>query len=204
MGRRKEGTKKGIVLLVEGDTEKTFYTRLIQYLQDKNSTKKRIEKLHIVNLKGVGNYGNKGPNKFKNEICRDNPDVEYNVFCAYDMDVFQSAFIYAMKPPVDWKIVEKALRKHGALQVFHLKAFYMIEDWFLVDLEGLCKFLEIDVVQPKGKNALEKIKNLFRKKNKIYQKGSTDQFISYLSMEKIYTQFYEVLNPLETCLFAEN
>jgi hypothetical protein len=198
--RRKEGNKKGIVLLVEGDTEKAFYTSLIQFLQNKNQTKQRVEKVHIVNLKGVGNYGAKGPNKFKNEICRDNPDVDYNVFCAYDMDVFQ----YAMKPPVDWKVVEKTLKKYGALQVFHIRAYDKIEDWFLFDLEGLCTYLEIDALQPKGKDGLEKIKVLFKKKNKIYQKGSTDQFIPYLNMEKIYMEFSEYLNPLEKYLFVES
>lgn len=198
--KEKDNPSTGIVLFVEGETDKQFYSSLIQYFKELYNEKEVVDKIHIINLKGIGNHASKGPNKFKNEIKRDNPDVEYIVFCAYDLDVFSNQ--YGIKPPVDWKAVEKTLKKHGAKKVFHLRADQTIEDWFLIDIKGLCDFLKLGNYQPKGSTGLEKIKELFKKKNKIYQKGSyTERFIPGLNMKLIHSRLSSILKPLETYLF---
>lgn len=88
-------SKKGLVLFVEGETEKVFYDKLIEHLTANNPDKKRVDKVFVRNVRGVGNYSSKAPKKFKNEILRNNPDVEFTVVCCYDADRFK----YDAKPP---------------------------------------------------------------------------------------------------------
>ena len=98
-------------------------------------------------------------------------NLSNKVFCCYDTDVFE----LAQKPPTNWQIVKKKVCELGIDDFNEIKATRMIEDWFLKDIEGLCKFLGIEIPKKlEGKDGLEKIKHLFRrgKKPKIYQKGS--------------------------------
>lgn len=194
-----EKNKKGLVIFVEGETEVEFYNCLINYLRCKNTDKKMIDKLFIKNLKGVCNYSFKATTKFKNEIKQKNRDTDFFVICTYDNDVFK----YAAKPPVNWKLIEKELIEYGANEVVHIIAKDMIEDWFLIDLNGLCNYLNIsDIPNLKGKNGLEKISKLFRKKNKIYIKGSyCYKFMDKLDMDKIYKTLEADFQKLEKLLF---
>ncbi len=178
--------KKVIIVYTEGETDELFFKKLIAlFLPQKAASVKVIVK----NLKGIGRYEQKAPAKLKYEILPYYPDSSIIVFCTYDLDVFSVP--YQQKPPVDWKKVEKGLFNFGANKVYHIKADKMIEDWFLADKEGLCKFLKIKVPRKlSGNNAYQKIKYLFRKGNKLYQKGyNINNFMEFLDVEKIYITF---------------
>ncbi len=174
---------KIIVIFTEGETDEVFYKRLCYHLGARD-----YKNLKIItkNLKGVGRYESKAPAIIKHEVAGKYPRANIVVFCSYDLDVFDIPF--RQKPPVDWSKVEKKLKNIGINKIYHLKANKMIEDWFLKDMEGLCSFLKIRLPKKlNGKNAYEKIKILFKKGNKIYQKGSNVQkFVEHLDIDKIY------------------
>ncbi len=90
------------------------------------------------------------------------------VALCYDTDVFG----YVQKPKMNWGNIEKMLLQDGAERVIHIRAEKSIEDWFLLDMEGVKRFLKLKPdVQPNGVNGYEKLKSLFKKANKIYTKG---------------------------------
>lgn len=174
---------KGIVIFVEGETERVFYTALLNFLDSTLATTRKVSPVIVKNIKGVGNYSSKAAAVFKGDVLRNNKSVDFRVYCAYDTDVFE----LKQKPPVSWSKVEADLIELGALTVEHIKAVKMIEDWFLIDINGLCNYLSISIPKNlKGKNANEKMKTLFMKKNKIYTKGSyCHKFIDHLDFNLI-------------------
>lgn len=90
------------------------------------------------------------------------------VALCYDTDVFG----YVQKPKMNWGNIEKMLLQDGAERVIHIRAEKSIEDWFLLDMEGVKRFLKLKPdVQTNGVNGYEKLKSLFKKANKIYTKG---------------------------------
>lgn len=79
------------------------------------------------------------------------------------------------------------LIQNGAEKVIHIRAEKSIEDWFLLDMEGIKRFLKLKSdVQPNGANGYEKLKFLFKKANKIYTKGQeVNGFIQVLDIGMI-------------------
>ncbi|MCP4265347.1 MAG: hypothetical protein GY777_07205 [Candidatus Brocadiaceae bacterium] len=75
----------------------------------------------------------------------------------------------------------------GFDKVHHIKAKKSIEDWFLLDIKGLCNVLKIK--QPKtlkGNTGYLKIKNLFKQGNRTYQKGyNVNSFVDRLDYKQI-------------------
>ncbi|WP_346355555.1 hypothetical protein [Azotosporobacter soli] len=192
--KTKQNIKKGIVIFVEGETDKFFYEALLIYFKTISESEIIVEKPLIFNLKGVGNYNAKALSKFKKDCVEKYPDVSFTVFCAYDTDIFE----YAVKPAVNWSRVEKILKDSGAKKVIHLKAKRNIEDWFMLDSEGICRYLGMKLTTVTGKDGLDKIKKLFKQKNKVYQKGSyTEKFIPYLDLSLLYQQLHTTLEPLK-------
>lgn len=193
-----KATKPFVILFVEGETEKEFYESLISFYRA--TSKKAICGCKIYNMKGIGRFENKAVAKLKTEILPKFKDYNLKVICCYDTDVFE----LAQKPPVNWKIVEKKVNDLGVEHFGEVKARQMIEDWFLKDLSGICKFLSIS--QPKkldGKTGNEKMKILFRtgKKPKIYQKGTNShKFIPSLNIKLIRDQVKTELESLELSL----
>ena len=191
--------KRLIVLFGEGDTEEVFYKNLIEFWREEEGNSET--KIKVVNIHGIGKY-NKAPFKYKSEIRRDCPDYQHEIFLAYDSDVFE----FAAKPPVDWGRIEKQLRDSGAFSVTHLKAERMIEDWLILDVDGLCKALKIK--KPKklvGATGHEKIKKLFLSANKVYQKGySMKEYITKLNMGKIVDGISTTLNNLKSSIYPKN
>lgn len=191
------GITKTIVIFTEGETDEMYFKILLR-----NWKTHPNNKILVKNLKGIGRYDLKAPAKLKHEVVCKFPNTNIIVFCSYDLDVFSVPC--QIKPPVDWKKVDKKLKEFGADKVFHIKADKMIEDWFLSDLYNICKFLKIEKPNKiAGKNGYEKLKFLFKKGNKIYQKGyNTNNFISYLDTDVIYsankTQFKELKKQIET------
>lgn len=197
MGKKRE---YGIVIFVEGETDEAFYKGLVQYYRKQFEFSPNLKIVKYKNLQGVGKYKN-APSKFKNGIQPKYPNIKFDIICSYDTDIFE----FKPKPPIQWGKVKQELKKYGAQKVIEIPVKRMIEDWFLLDVEGLCKYLKIDVPKNlKGKNGLEKIKNLFKKANKIYKKGYySEKFIDYLDYNKITSSLSKELTPLVKLLKGE-
>lgn len=167
---KKEDLKKTLALIfVEGDTEVDFYNKMKEHLRHKLGGKLACE-VKIHNLKGVGQYQNTAQRIFEKRIKVDYPPEEYryHVFLCYDTDVFE----YAKKPPVDWSKVIKMLKELGAHEVLRVEAKTSIEDWFLLDIEGLRSFLKIPrKVKLSGYKGQNGLRQLFLKANRTYIKG---------------------------------
>ena len=162
--------KLGIVVFVEGETDNIFYDKIIKYMINSNKEQTVIETIIIKNVKGIGNYSKKAPNIFKNDYVVNNPDTKFVVFCAYDNDVFK----YSVKPPINWTDVEAKLKEYGAVDVKHIVAKEMIEDWFLLNIRGLCDYLKIDEIpEIKGKTGEDKMKNYSAEKTRFLLKAVT-------------------------------
>lgn len=162
--------KKTLVLIfVEGDTEVDFYNKMKEHLRQKLGGKFSCE-VKVYNLKGVGQYQNTAQRIFDKKIKVNYPHDEYNykIFLCYDTDVFE----FARKPRVDLSKVTAMLYKLGAEDVSRVEAKSSIEDWILLDKEGLRRFLKIPkkqkLIDYKGQNGL---KQLFLKAKKTYIKG---------------------------------
>jgi hypothetical protein len=188
-----------VIIFVEGETEVAFFEKLMTHLKQIHSV--GISKYKIVNAKGIGRFESKVPGKFKNEIAPRYKKYIISVCCCYDIDVFK----FKSKPPINWQKINRKLIENGANKVIFVEANKMIEDWFLHDLSGLCRFLKI--VKPKnikGKDGNEKMISLFKKTGKIYQKGTyCYHFLDSLDISIIYEQEKAQLKALEDLLFRK-
>ncbi len=187
--------KKCIVMYMEGETELEFYDLLLNKIKTNyNLEKFRVDKIVKQCLKGISKFDKKLLKKFEYDIKTKYKDYEISVYLCYDTDVFE----YNAKPPVNWKKVEKKLKTLGANNVYHIKAQRCIEDIFLLDLSGICKYLNInDLKNINGSNGVEKMKNLFAKGNRIYQKGfSCEGFVQSLNIDLILNKISDMIEPL--------
>lgn len=160
-------TKTILILFVEGDTEVEFYKKLVSLLRKKSG--QASCHIEIKNVKGIDNYQNKVCRIFEKRIKIDYPDYKYIIALCYDTDVFE----YSRKPSVDWNKVTKLLKEKGADQIQQVCANKSIEDWFLLDKDGLRKFLNIPTnVKISGYQGQKGIVKLFKSANKTYAKGT--------------------------------
>lgn len=202
--KKGKGTKTmtpHVVIFVEGDTDEVFFGRLIAYYRQVSYTP--IYSCEIQNMKGVSRYASsKFVGKLDAEII---PKSErkgmkvYGVCCSYDTDVFEDD----ESPVVDWQKLRKSIIRLGIEEFCTIEVKSAIEDWLLDDLQGLCSFLkQKDVPNSlKGTNGYAKLLNLFKRSGKIYAKGiSVEDFIDYLSMEKIRNKRKVALSELERIL----
>lgn len=188
--------KEHLIIFVEGDTDKPFFESLLRYYKSKTFNMKSYE---VVNVKGVANYGKVGA-KLKNGLLPKSANKGLKVksiFCSYDTDVFE----FSRKPQVDWSRVRKVVEELG-VKFNKISVKRMIEDWFLDDIEGVYKFLNLDYNhQPKninGKDGNDKLKSIYKLRNKIYKKGSnSSELIKCLDIEKIRNCRKEELKILE-------
>lgn len=195
--------RKGLVIFVEGDTEVEFYEAMLQHLKVCCPKKKYPfdNVLPPKNLKGIGSFKDRVVRKFEKQVLRTYPDTKFTVVLAYDTDVFE----FADKPHVDWKEVDKALTKAGATQVIHLPAKRSIEDWFLLDEDGVKRYLHLrNNTQLKGATGLKKLEAAFKKANKVYVKGSKVRgFVDALDVGLIVGKLCRNLQPLCSVLLID-
>lgn len=151
-------------------------------------------KIVIKSFHGVGKFKNKAVNVFKKKILKDNPDAEFTVLLCMDTDVFE----LSSKPPFDPKELKELLLGLGAEKVEFIKAKKCIEDWFLIDMPGVLKYLKLPKsTKVTGNTGTKKLENLFKKGNKIYIKGKKSEgFIKALDIEKIIKERSNELKPL--------
>ncbi len=193
----KKDKQKQLLTLIfnEGDKEVDFYNKLIEHLRQKMGGKLKCE-IKVHNLKGVGHYQSKAQRIFEKRIKVDYPENQYTykIFLCYDTDVFK----FAKKPPVDWNKVIKALKVLGAEAVYQVKAEFSIEDWILMDLEGLRTFLKIPKkTKLTGYIGQQGLKDLFNKANKTYVKGiRCDGLADALDMNVIFPRICDQIHVI--------
>lgn len=165
---RVEQLNKCLVLFVEGKTEVEFYKQLIRYIRECAASGKLNHKIICRSVNGIGGFKKEVNRIFLKEILPKLGGYSVVVALCYDTDVFG----YVQKPKMNWGNIEKMLLQDGAERVIHIRAEKSIEDWFLLDMEGVKRFLKLKPdVQTNGVNGYEKLKSLFKKANKIYTKG---------------------------------
>lgn len=187
--------KKCIVIYTEGETECEFYDKLLYELKTIYKIDRfDVDKIIKQCLKGITKFDKKLLKKFEYDIKTKYSEYEIIVFLCYDTDVFD----FNAKPPVNWDDVDAKLKRLGAKEVYHIKAEKCIEDIFLIDTIGICKYLNIPQVKKvNGQNGVEKMKNLFMRGNRIYQKGfSCEGFINSLDISLILKEKQVVFKPL--------
>lgn len=175
---------KCIVLFVEGDTELDFYKKLLKEVKPLCKNGRFKGTIETKNVKGVGNFKSGAIRKFKFEILPNHKNCDFIVFLCSDTDVFE----FSPQPPFEWKDVINDLKEAGATKVIQIQAKHSIEDWFLLDYEGIAKFLGLPKKTkiPKGNNGYEKMKKLYSLANNMYYKGmKSNGMIEKLNVKKI-------------------
>lgn len=200
MAKSKERSIKHVVIFVEGDTDELFFKMLIEHYRKVSQTP--LLSCSVCNLKGVTRYTSKLLAKLKNEYLLDARSKSYSiqtVCCSYDTDVFE------VKNPlmVDWKSLEKSVKRLGVEFFILIGVKSSIEDWILDDIEGICAFLKIKSVPRtlKGNDGFTKLSDLYAKAQRTYQKGyATRELIATLDMSKIIGKRKDALSRLEETL----
>lgn len=185
---------KCLVLFVEGKTEVEFYKELIKYIRENHLSGRLTHKIICRNVNGIGGFKKEVNRIFLKEILPKLDGYSVIVALCYDTDVFG----YVQKPKINWSEIEKMLLQDGAERVIHIRAEKSIEDWFLIDKEGVNRFLKLKPqVQASGANGYEKLKFLFKKANKVYTKGQEVKgFVQALDIGVICRKVSEGLNML--------
>ncbi len=187
--------KNCVIIFTEGETEIEFYDLLIEMIKkNKNIKKFNVDKIIKKTLKGISKFDKKLINKFRFDILPKYSDYDITIFLCYDTDVFEDC----QKPVVNWQKVERELLNCGVKKVSHIKAEKCIEDIFLLDMQGICRYLNISPIKNiTGINGVEKMKKIFLKGNRIYQKGyKCEGFIKHLDIDYILKKKKEMFGPL--------
>lgn len=200
MGKTNDSNHAHVVIFVEGDTDEHFFKALVEHYRQHSDTP--LLPCGVCNLKGVTRYTSKLLAKLKNEYIPDARKKNFHiqtVCCSYDTDVFET------KNPliVDWKTLEKSVKRLGVDSLVQIKVKSSIEDWILDDVEGICAFLKLKTLSKsvKGDDGFAKLSDLYTKAQRTYQKGyATRELIAALNMRKIILKRYDALAQLEQAL----
>ena len=155
------------VIFVEGDADELIINRLLDYYR-------KYGWRNDGDLKLVNTNGFPGESKMKSRLTQIQQTynkmlITFNtVFCEYDTDIFEKGI--QEKP--DWKRVEENLKMRYDISHFsRIEAKTSIEDWMLDDIDGLLKALNLPQdTHCKGQCGLDKVKDLFRRKNIVYDR----------------------------------
>lgn len=194
---------EGIAFILEGPTEKVFYVNLLDKLKKVNKSiefQKMISEdsgdiyyvwkqgerklLIMMNVVGcISQMVNSG--KWFENRCAKKHIIPWSVYLCYDTDSPQADISKFHEG--DWDNLRKTLTKNRMNQVIDLAASADIEDILLYDLEGVCDYLKIPVLEElKGRNGKAKMKAIYRGCGATYHEGErAKQMISGLDIEKI-------------------
>ena len=186
-----------VVLFVEGETDKLFYEQLIRELRKTNQENFRQDiEIIIRNVKGIGQYKHKVSRVIKSEIKRNNPHCHCCAILCHDTDVFE----FSSKPPFKWSEVITELKKSGVDKVKFVKASHSIEDWLLIDSNGVLNSLKLPQQKNKvnrSNSGLKELERLFKQAGKTYIKGrQCEGLIESLNMTKILSSIFDDLKAI--------
>lgn len=211
---------KGYAFILEGDTEKEFYLSFLEYLCEKhNAVLNRFvdesspdvsytidcrDRQSNIKFKVVNAVTQltRSDNWFNTQCVRKHGSkCKWDVFLCYDTDSYNADISKYFQD--DWAELRKGLSK--ASHVLDLAAAADIEDIMLIDLEGVCNFLNCQIPKslPGAKGKI-KMKNLFRENGQTYHEGERARpLIDSLNMEKIIESNVIALARAENMLFPE-
>lgn len=183
---KKFKVKNQTVIFVEGDADELIFRRLIAYYMEQGwESDTHIE---YVNSNGFPTEAKVTSKLRQIENCSKGVMVRFKtVCCEYDSDVFDLK--YQKRP--NWKMIKDHLKAKFELSGFcHIEAKTSIEDWMLDDTDGLLNALNLPQdTKLKGILGQDKVSDLFRKKNIIYNrykgKINIQKYIERLDIAKI-------------------
>lgn len=184
----------GVVIFGNGLTELAFYRAIVKTTITDPACKSTFKILYENLNNGTENIQTRVTRIFNNNVQQVHPDTIFDVVLCYDT----GTFAYSQKPPVNWYNLDKELKISGANNVYHVKASESIEDWFLVDLPGILRYLSLphETILT-GYNGLDRLQALFIKAKDVYVKGCKNNgFIDHLDIEKIIISKSSELKPL--------
>lgn len=193
-----------VLLFVEGATDKVLFLKILE-LYKTMSPKSRKVKCVVKSLDSVTNYSSKAKRILRNEVqsIQGTRDIIKTVLCSYDTDILE----FSHKPPIDWGILKPDLEKIvGEGKVAQIPVEKSIEDWLLADIDGICKYLKVKSKPRKlqGKSGFEKMKNWFKLKGKVYNKGyDSENIVKHLNIAQIEKVNTDALKPLRVALGIE-
>lgn len=192
-------TKRMLIVITEGPTDLEFYKKVISTIKDKHQlTRFNFDEIKYMCAEGIANMHKKMLGKFTKEICGNNKYSSYDKFVClcYDLDVFKQT---QQNPPIDRVVMRQDFEKAGAKKIIEIIADDMIEDFFLMDTEGLKDFLKLKKRYkiPAGYKSLGLIKKIFKDGNRIYSKGTkVEGLVNSLNIELIMKNICTQLQPL--------
>lgn len=170
VSRKQNIRNKKIVTLifVEGDADELIINRLLAYYRGNGWCQQG-------DMKVVNTSGFPSESKMKSKLTQiqhtfKGMQIVFNtVFCEYDTDIFERG----IQERPNWKKVEDNLKRQYDIAHFgRIEAKTSIEDWMLDDLEGLLKSLGLPPnTKPKGRLGQDKVKDLFQRKNIMYERN---------------------------------
>ena len=190
------------VVFVEGDADEIIIDRLIRYYRSKGFKKQ----LKIINTHGFPEEKKMKQGLKTIELCS-KVDVFFDtVVCEYDTDVLENGI--KLRP--EWDKVEKNLKDYyGVAHFCRIEAKTSIEDWMLDDLAGLLKALNLPLnTTLKGQYGQDKVKDLFRKRNIVYDRHKgrmkIKPYLDKLDIAKIREARKKELKDFEKLLGIKN
>jgi hypothetical protein len=183
--------KQIALILLEGDTEEEFYSKLASI----HFPRQRKE---IRNLRGNFNINTKiiHAAKFYSRI---HPDEEFDIYVCIDRE-------RTNYPPFNERLVLPELQQIKQFKnLFPVIAILMIESLFFIDIDGIYTFLRArkSLRNPKKYNAFRSLSaddltSLFKQFGKIYYKGHRcKNFVEALDINKIIAKASELSKMLE-------
>lgn len=202
-----QSKKEIAVVVVEGDADELIMNKLFSYYREKGWNPN-----FEIKVKNIGGFPDESKIRSKLEQIRhslksNRLEICFRVVCCeFDTDVI----IKGLREAPDWNKVERKLMKdYRDVKGFcTVEAETSIEDWMLDDLDGLLRVLKLpDNTKVVGQCGLDKVSNLFRKKNIHYDrnkgKKTIEPIISQLDIEKIRNVRMKELKKMEE-LFGIN
>lgn len=196
--------KNVTLIFVEGDADELIISRLLAYYRGTGWCQQGDVK--VVNMRGFPSESQIRSKITRFQHISKGKQIIFNtVFCEYDTDIFEKG----IQERPNWKKVEDNLKRQYNIAHFgRIEARTSIEDWMLDDLDGLLTALGLPKdTKLKGTTGQEKVKNLFLKKSKVYDrhkgKPKIKPFIDKLDIAKIRKARKKELKNFEKTLGVE-
>ena len=194
----------GVALIVEGDTEKIFYSEFIEYrtrmhglditrISGVDGTNFEVRRsdgtVVIVKLNNVGTVTQmtNSAEWFLRSCAARHADIPWSVFLGYDTDAYNSSITKFHEG--DWARLRKDIERSAEV-IVDLAAEADIEDVMLCDYAGVLKFLGLSAGTPmpggrKGKVRMKRLHQMSALNRPYHEGDRTRPLIQALDMEKI-------------------
>lgn len=211
----------GIALIVEGATERVFYSEfiksramthdaIIRRVADGDGANLLVTRhdgsSELVKINNVGTVTQMTNSAawFHRACAARHANIPWNVFLGYDTDAYNANITKFHEG--DWKRLRDDIAPEAA-SIYDLAASADIEDVMLCDYEGVLSFLGLpeDTPLPKGRKGKVRMKNLHRLVDVAhpYHEGEKARpLVQALDMGKIIENAPIPLNRLEDVLFG--